>query len=206
MAITYGVEYLAPETINPVFNPQAFLRAYKQQIDQVASTAAIQAELDTIANTVDIVSTIYANSGTVNASPYNLVITVLSSGLYSTLYGFSLDSGQSVAVINNLWCQANNGGSSNNKISTFCTQLYNSTSAVVENCYYWTGIFTQTSGTLNYWFSQNTVLIRNTYSTTQSYVVRIYCTYSGMGSGFSVSGPNTGQPLCYGPVAILLLN
>jgi hypothetical protein len=206
MAISYGVEYLAPETINPVFNPQAFLRAYKQQIDQVASTSAIQAELDTISNTVNLVETLYSNIGLVNASPYNLVITVLSSGLYSTLYGFSLDSGQSVAVINNLWCQAVNGGSSNNKISTFCTQLYNSTSAVVENCYYWTGIFTQTSGSLNYWFSQNTVLIRNTYSTTQSYVVRVYCTYSGMGTGFTVSGPNTSQSLCYGPVAVLLLN
>jgi hypothetical protein len=206
MAITYGVEYLAPETINPVFNPLAFLRAYKQAIDQEASTVAIQTELTNISNELDEISLIYANSGTVNASPYNLIITVTSSGVYSTLYGFSLASGQSVAVINNLWCQAVNDGSPNNKISTFCTQLYNATSNVVENSYYWTDIYDQTSGSLNFWFSQNTVLWRNLYSTTQSYVVRIYCTYAGMGTGFTVHGSNTTNSSNYGPVAILLLN
>jgi hypothetical protein len=84
--------------------------------------------------------------------------------------------------------------------------LYNATSNVVENSYYWTDIYDQTSGSLNFWFSQNTVLWRNLYSTTQSYVVRIYCTYAGMGTGFTVHGSNTTNSSNYGPVAILLLN
>jgi len=206
MAITYGVEYLAPETINPVFNPQAFLRSYKQAIDQEASTVAIQAELTTIANELADISPIYANSGTVNASPYNQITTVTATDQYTNIFSFSLESGQSVAVINNLWCQAVNGGSSNNKILTFCTQLWNTTSNVAENNYYWTDIYDQSTGSLNYWFSQNTVLWRNTYTTTQTYRVRVYCEYEGMGTGFTINGPNTTDSSCYGPSLILLLN
>ena len=156
MAITYGVEYLAPETINPIFFPRAFTRSYLQKIDQSASTVAIQQELDAISDELTVIANTFDGIGLYVNSPAGTVVNGAASGIGTFIYSFTV-APNTLAMVNYSLVMSAPTSSSSNVLSLFCVTIYDDTILSNVNVFYNPKLYTQ-SGAWQTWYSNNSVL------------------------------------------------
>lgn len=192
MAITYGVEYLAPETINPIFLPRAFTRAYLQEIDQTASTDAIQAELDAITEQLVPIIDVFGAVGTYANFGAGTTITSGPSNTTTTVAQFSIQAGN-VAMVNYSLKMSTPTSSSSNVLTSFCVSVVDGTAGTSSNIHYNPRLTSQ-SGTWVNWYSNNSVVVKNTANSTHTYYLTTRATFTGF-STFTISGQNITTPL-----------
>lgn len=191
MSITYGVEYLAPETINPIFLPRAFTRAYLQKIDQEASTDALQAELDVITEELVPIANIFGSVGTYSNWGMGVQLTGNASGTTTTIFQFSIQAGN-VAMVNYslvFWA----GGVTTGTLTSSCVSIVDGNTSLFMNQYYNPRLNSQ-SGSWEYWYSNNSVVIKNTANSTHTYYLTVNPIYSGF-NPFYIQGQNSTVPM-----------
>jgi len=191
MSITYGVEYLAPETINPIFFPAAFTRAYDQVIDQAASTVAIQTELDAIAVELVPIANLFGTVGAYYNWGMGVQLTGNASGTTTSIFSFSIQAGN-VAMVNYslvMWA----GGITTGTLTSSCISIIDGNTSVAMNHYYAPRLNSQ-SGSCQYWYANNSVVVKNTENSTHTYYLTINPIYSGF-SPFYIEGQNSTVPM-----------
>jgi len=190
-ATEVGVSYLPPETTNPIFFPRAFTRSYEQAIDEAGSTVAIQAELDAISDELAPISAIFGSVGTYVNFGEGVQITGNASGTTTTIYSFSIQAGNVVMV--NYSLVMNAGGVTTGTLTSSCISIVDGNTSVVANHFYQPRLNSQ-SGSWQYWYANNSVVVKNTANSTHTYYLTINPIYSGF-SPFYIQGQNSTVPM-----------
>jgi hypothetical protein len=189
MTATYGIAYPKPETINPIFSPAPFFRAYKQVLDEAASVDAIQTGLDVIAEEVAAVAIIFDGVGSIGAIPSTTTWTYSTQGAYLVLTDFYILPLQ-VFSLNYSFKMTASTLTGSSKVTNCMIQLWNYTDNVAEQNYYFWHSLDQKTGDITVWYMSAMVLNKNLSTTVQKrYQLRIVASYAGFAS-FVISGAN----------------